>query len=329
MNFRLYIFGNPNGYDQYPLDDTGELFKHLAQNRQSNSQLSVYRSGQLAYYAYIRNLADGYYLGICIVFNSVYCRDIQSFFNIFSGIIFEIAKQGKILKFNKKGAMAFAVQKFCRNETEIKRLRTVIQEKIDAYTCLISFGNSFKLENNAFKTVFLKDDTYIQTEGNFRFSEPKTPEKKKKRIIAFVFIIIALAVGMLCYSIFGKMRNGKVENMKIVLTNGTTYQYWGEIKDGLPTGKGKARYNDRTYEGYFENGLRHGYGEMILPNQTTYKGYYAGDNAEGEGKIFDLDGKLYFEGTWKNNKRHGVGTTYDEHGNASVDEWENDICIKK
>ena len=80
------------------------------------------------------------------------------------------------------------------------------------------------------------------------------------------------------------------ENKKIVHEDGS--YYIGQIKNGLPDGKGKDYYCDGKvkYEGDFIEGKR-----------------------EGNGKIYFSDGNYYI-GEWKNNLQHGNGTLYDKNG---------------
>ena len=77
-------------------------------------------------------------------------------------------------------------------------------------------------------------------------------------------------------SIHLKSETIKVTNLE--LKNGNSY--WGEAKDQTPHGYGKRKLGNKTiYQGEFKNGLENGYGTS-----------------------FDRNGKITFQGVWKNGK---------------------------
>lgn len=80
------------------------------------------------------------------------------------------------------------------------------------------------------------------------------------------------------------------ENKKIVLEDGS--YYIGQIKGGLPDGKGKIYYCD---------------------GKVKYEGDFIKGKMEGNGKFNYLNGEYYI-GEWKNNKKHGKGTSYHKNG---------------
>lgn len=60
------------------------------------------------------------------------------------------------------------------------------------------------------------------------------------------------------------------------------------------------------YNGAWENGMRHGYGELNYKNGSIYQGKWERGMKWGEGKMTYASGN-YYEGNWENNKRNGHG----------------------
>lgn len=127
-------------------------------------------------------------------------------------------------------------------------------------------------------------------------------------------------------------------------------QYVGDVKDGVPHGRGTLTYhpgmelkkyegqwekgkfhgrgvlkysNERRYEGQWENGLRHGKGIEFYANGAKYEGDFFHDKKQGKGKMRYADGDTY-DGGWENNKFHGQGTHKQTDGTTFSGEWFND-----
>lgn len=83
--------------------------------------------------------------------------------------------------------------------------------------------------------------------------------------------------------------------------------YTGEVKDGIPHGKGKIRWNDGTaYEGDWKDGKRTGKGVYIFVTGTTYAGDFKDGRFHGRGIYTWSNGDVY-EGDFIDNKRTGSG----------------------
>ena len=155
--------------------------------------------------------------------------------------------------------------------------------------------------------------------------------KKHRRTLLILSAVIAVLTGILVLLLFSNKpakKSGKAnitnDSIDVTTTVGnhiverdseTTFVYWGEMKNGLPNGKGNAQYSDgKRYDGDFENGFRHGKGIMTFPDGVVYEGDYVNDIAEGQGEIRYATGERY-NGEWKNNNMNGQGTFYDKNGN--------------
>jgi hypothetical protein len=105
VNFSNYVFSYSNGrYDQYPLDLHEALFQGLAKERKGAVQLTVHRVDNTVLYVFIYELNNSNsYIGLSVVFNSVYCTSPREFLKLFEKIISQTALNGKLLRINKKG----------------------------------------------------------------------------------------------------------------------------------------------------------------------------------------------------------------------------------
>ena len=150
MNFSFYIYGTPNGYNQYPDDSNSEMFQDFTQDNNSESQLTVYRKEQLVYYVYMRKLQEksNSFLGFCTVFNGVYCREPQKLFALFDRVFDDVLMKGELLKF-EKGKCLFTIEKFVEKPTEIERIKNFFKYELEnsLYRDFVTLPPSFKVGN--------------------------------------------------------------------------------------------------------------------------------------------------------------------------------------
>ena len=86
-------------------------------------------------------------------------------------------------------------------------------------------------------------------------------------------------------------------NLKILQKNAYkfknhTFEYGGDIKDGLANGQGK--YNSSSgdkYVGEFKDGTKNGQGTMTLPDGSKYVGEFK-DGEKWNGTQYDKDGNI-------------------------------------
>ena len=91
----------------------------------------------------------------------------------------------------------------------------------------------------------------------------------------------------------------------LVLPDGRIY--YGEVKDGLPNGKGRMYIESRdTYDGEFKNGVFHGKGKYYLAGRLSYHGEWKNGVKHGKGDEWFEDGGKYI-GTYKDGIPHGDG----------------------
>ncbi|MDH6303910.1 tetratricopeptide (TPR) repeat protein [Parabacteroides sp. PF5-5] len=159
MNFSFYIYGTPNGYNQYPADSNSVEWKEFALNNTAESQLSICRKGQLIFYAYMRRLQEktNYYLGFCLVFNGVYCQNPQKLFSLFDKAFDDVLMKGELLRFDK-GKCLYTINKFSEKQAEIEYIKLFFKSNIDTEfnRDFIAISPSFKI-GNGIKTISVKE----------------------------------------------------------------------------------------------------------------------------------------------------------------------------
>jgi hypothetical protein len=101
----------------------------------------------------------------------------------------------------------------------------------------------------------------------------------------------------------------------------TTPEGWrikGELKDGEGIGTLIVFYETEEKEQYFgevENGKRHGFGMLVMPNDDAYAGEFENGDPSGPGVFEGADGRRFI-GLFANGQPNGAGTAIDAAGTA-------------
>ena len=112
-------------------------------------------------------------------------------------------------------------------------------------------------------------------------------------------------------------------------------RYKGELKNGLPNGKGiKHFYKTDSYiYGNFVDGFAEGYCKQTFEQtwekmEPYYEGEFKRNNWNGKGEYHYGDGH-YYKGDWKDGKYHGQGAAYNPLLNKTwVGEYKNDEKVE-
>ena len=108
--------------------------------------------------------------------------------------------------------------------------------------------------------------------------------------------------------------------------------YTGEIKDGVPNGRGKLVYTGNNtgdrYEGDFKNGKPEGKGIYYHKNGNIYSGDLKNDTANGKGILYSINGNRY-EGDWVKDCPHGKGIKYFKNGDRMMGDYNEGKPIGK
>jgi hypothetical protein len=98
-------------------------------------------------------------------------------------------------------------------------------------------------------------------------------------------------------------------NATISFFNGD--KYFGEYTNGSTNGNGKMSFNDGTvYDGHWLNDVYDGFGTLTInsepyisncPKCFKYVGWFLNSLKHGNGKCFDINGELIYDGKFENN----------------------------
>ena len=101
-------------------------------------------------------------------------------------------------------------------------------------------------------------------------------------------------------------------------------KYVGDWKDGSRSGKGTYIWkNGDKYVGDFVDGIFNGKGELFVKDHLEYKGDYVDGKKEGIGVLDVLGNKNKYEGEFKNDQANGIGRLSDLDGNSKCVVIEN------
>lgn len=130
MNISTYIFGSlGNGYSQYPNDYAQTIFQSIYAQSSAPTQIVVHREDKLIYYAYVRKLEAGQYIGLCVVLNSIMLIDFNEMFSIFENQITSLVVNGVILQFNDKGDIISKASQLYTNQAEVSRITDCLRSE--------------------------------------------------------------------------------------------------------------------------------------------------------------------------------------------------------
>ncbi len=80
-----------------------------------------------------------------------------------------------------------------------------------------------------------------------------------------------------------------------------------------------------SYKGYQVAGQNHGLGAYYWSDGSRYEGEFNKDTFAGYGVLYMPDGRVIYEGEFKNSQPHGLGTFYYKSGSRYVGEWANGV----
>jgi len=102
--------------------------------------------------------------------------------------------------------------------------------------------------------------------------------------------------------------------------NGDTFH--GQI-DARGQKQGRGVYIESetgtTYEGHFQDDMRHGHG-ILISSESKFDGFFVNDEREGHGTLV-LNESVSYRGTFKGGKYHGTGTLCDGDGRVYVGQF--------
>ena len=121
MNSSVYIFGNlSSGYTQFPDEESSSsIFQQFNTLAKATTQITIHRDGNLMYYAYIRKLEQGKYIGLCVLLNGIVLTQFDRLFSLFENVISNLVAKGYLIRYNEKGNLVANTSHLYMNREEI------------------------------------------------------------------------------------------------------------------------------------------------------------------------------------------------------------------
>ncbi|MDO5509200.1 MAG: hypothetical protein Q4F57_00755 [Weeksellaceae bacterium] len=120
-----------------------------------------------------------------------------------------------------------------------------------------------------------------------------------------------------------------VSSLTFVSTKNVLIEYEGEIRNDKANGQGVGKFESGSiYEGNWKDNMRHGRGTFTWEDGASYTGEFVKDVREGQGTYHFTNGDVYV-GKWENDRRHGPGVYKNKQGKILYEgEWKNDEFVK-
>lgn len=317
MNNSVYIFGNlSKGYTQYPDENfSAAIFQKFYTKVKATTQIAIHRDGNLMYYAYIRCIEQGKYIGLCVVLNNLMITKFEGIFSLYENVISNLAAKGHLIKFNEQGNLLPNTEKLYMNVEEIDLVTESLKAGFDSlistattlppvnYSTSIESVKDFSIEDpeeDILKSSYNNGFTYIYKSKNFntallnsykgvlsRVSKERDELKSK------------------CVSLNSQLAKAKAQqrNMKWVSFLGAIILILGIIiwnKVLYPSEVTHYETGEFVYYGPLKNNMPHGIGVAIYPkDDSDGRKYYIGNFVNGERQdsaaiLFYQDGDYYY-----------------------------------
>lgn len=153
MNFNFYIFGTPKGrYNQYPDDYIASTLSHLQENTEG-ARLVIQRETNLIHYVYTERVDESNVIGFCVVFNNVRILKPKRLIHFFRSIIEKnLIESGKIIKYDNKGKLQYAISSFSECAKENDKIRELVNNELESNSKEYGF-EPLKIAYNGTKSI--------------------------------------------------------------------------------------------------------------------------------------------------------------------------------
>lgn len=170
------------------------------------------------------------------------------------------------------------------------------------------------------KKVQEPEEPLIDKEEEPEHTEPQVLPKKANTISYLLGAVVAVMVGSLIWYFFSeKPFSGKTQKSVVTKASYTDFSYEGEMKNGLPHGKGVAKYHDgRFYQGKFRKGKRNDHQAcFVYADGKVFKGVFAADTIQ-KGRVDLVTKDYYFIGDFSQGRPYS-GYWYRASDNKKVE----------
>ncbi len=182
MNFDFNIAGITVGFQVYP-DATTSFYDQFYDGSKDDWKLAIQRINEEIRYTYLRyNLFSGEnrggsFIGFSLIFNGIYCTNVQRLLKLFNAVYEEQLKENKLIGYNEGGKPKFVVKDFKNASTQIALIKQVFKTNLTEH---------FEKDFAKYDTSFLISDLSKAYKVGSDISENELLEKLKQ--YAFVEI---------------------------------------------------------------------------------------------------------------------------------------------
>lgn len=160
INSSVYFFGELySGYMQYPEDSSSYILGKIISNCKAQTQLVIRRDENLIYYCYIRKLLNNKYVGVSIVINGFYSKNVTKLFPLFENTIEKLATQGSIIRFSNEGNIIPCDKTLKEQEEDIDSISSNILKEFTSIGIMDKLPIvNYAIAKDSIKTLSVTDD---------------------------------------------------------------------------------------------------------------------------------------------------------------------------
>jgi len=317
MNSSVYIFGNlSKGYTQYPDENfSAAIFQKFYTKAKATTQIAIHRDGNLMYYAYIRALEQGKYIGLCVLLNNVVITKFDGIFSLFENVISNLVTKGYLIKFSERGDLIPNSDKLWMNIEEVDLVTESLRagfDNLQASARKLPPVN-YSTSNESTKEFSVEDsnEEILDSSYNNGFTYIyKTKNYNTVQLNSYKGVLSRVSkerdeLKSNCVNLSSQLAKAKAQqrNIKWVSLLGAIVLILGVIiwnKVLYPSEVTHYETGEFVYYGPLKNNKPHGTGVAIYPtNDGDGRKYYIGNFVDGERQdtaaiLFYQDGDYYY-----------------------------------
>lgn len=329
MNNSVYIFGNlSKGYTQYPDENfSAAIFQKFYTKVKATTQIAIHRDGNLMYYAYIRCIEQGKYIGLCVVLNNLMITKFDGIFSLYENVISNLVSKGHLIKFNERGDLVPNTEKLYMNVEEVDLVTESLKAGFDNlvstartlppvnYSTSSDSTKDFSVEDSEediLKSSYNNGFTYIYKSKNFNTVQLNSYKGVLSRISKERDKLKSE-----CVRLSSQLAKAKAQqrNMKWISILGAIILILGVViwnKVLYPSEVTHYETGEFVYYGPLKNNKPHGTGVAIYPkDDADGRKYYIGNFVDGERQdtaaiLFYQDGDYYYGSMQGDNWDKGI-----------------------
>ncbi len=278
----VYFFGS--GLSPSKQDYTKEILSWFLSKARNENQIVIRRKGDVLHYGYVRRMASGDYLGICLCLDRIY-MDMEQMFSVFDEVYALMVEGGEIVKIGTNGKVEWATDSFEKETVAVIEYSRMLVGKLgisDSNTMLLP-PVDFSISINDCREISIEDpyseiidattryvNVYIARKKadiervtSFRrivsnkdkkisklqqekaeISKELTEAKNRQRNITWVAVL-----GIVVIVLVVVLWNMVLFPSEVTHKEMGEYAYYGPLKDGKPHGVGVAIYPEGDKDG--------------------------------------------------------------------------------